>query len=71
MRALWNNLSDPCLHLLGIALLLVYLALGNGHRSDESVARSPLDFCKTCRTHFMPGKACACQLPGRMAHALP
>ena len=70
MRALWNNLSDPSLHLLAIASLLVYLAF-SGSWTDDGAASSPLGYCKSCHAHFMLGKACDCRLPGKIAHALP
>ena len=71
MRALWNNLSDPSLHLLAIALFLVYLAFGSGSWHDERDAASPLAFCKTCQVHYLPGKACDCRFPARIANLAP
>ena len=71
MRFIRNCLSDPSLHLMVIALLLVYLAFGGGPWSRDSSAEAPLPYCSKCHIHFLPGKTCECDLPGKIAHAAP
>jgi hypothetical protein len=68
MRSLWNNLGDPSLHLLVIALVVVYLAFGRGPRSEEPEA--PLPFCNACHSHYLPGDSCVCPPAGNFAHAV-
>ena len=70
MRSLWNSLGDPGLHLLVIALFLLYLAFGRGSSSAEERAISPLPYCESCRLHFMPGGSCSCDTMGRLVHAM-
>ncbi len=70
MRSLWNYLGDPGLHLLAIALVLVYLAFGVS-RSEDTVGEAPLPYCKACRFHYLPNKPCACRVGSGLAHALP
>ncbi len=69
MRSLGNLLSDPTLHLLMIALFLIYLAFGNSQRARDGFAESPLPVCKTCHIHFLPDRPCDCRTPGRFAQA--
>jgi hypothetical protein len=71
MRAIGNCLSDPSLHLLAIALLLVYLAFGGGSWSRDSSAETPLPYCQNCHFHFLPGKPCDCVLSRKLANATP
>ena len=63
MRTFWSNLGDPSLHLLVIALLVVYLAFGGRFSTDRRWAEAPLARCKVCRAHFLPGANCNCR-PG-------
>jgi hypothetical protein len=67
MRPLCNFLSDPTLHLLAIALFLIYLTFGGGLRWRDSFAESPLPICKVCHTHFLPDRPCECHLPKKIA----
>ena len=71
MRAIRDNLSDPGLHLLVIALILVYLAFGSRSWTDDDMASPPLAYCQRCHAHYLPGKGCVCRLPGKIAHAWP
>jgi hypothetical protein len=71
MRSLCNNLGDPSLHLLAIALIVVYLAFGRGSRSGDDRAEAPLPTCKRCLGHYLPGTTCDCRHPGGMANAAP
>jgi hypothetical protein len=71
MRSLWNFVSDPTLHLLAIALFLVYLTVAGGPRWRDSNGEAPLPSCKICHNHFMPGKLCECPLRKRFATAAP
>ena len=71
MRTLSNQLGDPSLHLLAIALFVVYLAFGRGHMSGAMRPEDPLPFCKVCHVHFLPGQTCDCRPAGSIAHALP
>jgi hypothetical protein len=71
MRSFWNCLGDPSLHLLTIAMIMVYLAFGRGSQSDDAWAASPLLSCKVCHGHYLPGKLCDCHSSGDIAHALP
>ena len=70
MRSFWNSLSDPGLHMLAIALVLVYLAFG-ASRWDDAVGVAPLPYCKACRFHYLPDKPCACRVGPGLAHASP
>jgi hypothetical protein len=70
MRSLWNSLGDPGLHLLAIALIVIYLAFSRGSSSAEERAVSPLPYCESCRLHFMPGGPCGCTGLGGMVHAM-
>ena len=71
MRSLWNFLSDPGLHILGIVLLLAYLTFGGRASSMQVWAESPLAFCQTCHVHHIPDEPCDCQRPRKVAHVRP
>jgi hypothetical protein len=71
MRYVRNCLSDPSLHLLAIALILVYLALGDRSTLREGSGEEPLAFCPKCRVHHLPEKTCDCVLPRKVADASP
>jgi hypothetical protein len=72
MKTVWNCLSDPSLHLLGIALLIVVAALGRPRPKDiELVAETPLAVCKKCHTHYFPFRPCRCDPSRDLAHAHP
>jgi hypothetical protein len=71
MRSVWNNLSDPSLHLLAIAVILVYLAFGQTPWSNAIRAEDPLPICKACRAHYLPGNLCECRPDLDFAHVLP
>jgi hypothetical protein len=59
MKRFWSCLGDPSLHMIGVAVLLVYLSLGLG-RSREPGADSRLVYCSTCRVHHYPESPCRC-----------
>ncbi len=71
MQSLRNSLGDPSLHLLGIALIVIYLAFGHGYGSSETSPEAPLPVCKSCNRHYLVGTTCICQKPGGIAHAVP
>jgi hypothetical protein len=71
MRSIWNNLGDPALHLLVIALILVYLALGRTPWSNALRAEDPLPVCNVCHSHYLPGNICECPAVHDFAHASP
>ena len=71
MRYVRNCLGDPSLHLLGIALILIYLAFGEGSRFPDHRADEPLAFCRKCHVHHLPNKPCDCGLHRKIANARP
>ncbi len=68
MRPIWNLLSDPTLHFLMIAGLLLFVAL-TSRGSRDLYAESPLPICSSCKGHFLPNHPCECPTPARIARA--
>jgi hypothetical protein len=71
MRSLLNNLGDPSLHLLAIAMIVVYLTFGRPSWSRDAQAEAPLPYCKVCHAHFLPGATCDCRPADDIANAFP
>jgi hypothetical protein len=71
MRSFWNCLGDPSLHLLTVAMIVVYLAFSRGAQPGDSRAEAPLATCTACHGYYLPGKTCECRSAGHIAHALP
>ncbi len=71
MRFVRNCLVDPSLHLLGIALILVYLAFGDRSKPRASDPDEPLAFCAKCRIHHLPERPCSCEASPKVAQARP
>lgn len=71
MRCFWQSLGDPSLHLIAIALIVLYIAIGRGSWSDSLRAEAPLPTCQRCHGHYLPGTRCDCSHPRGVAQAVP
>jgi hypothetical protein len=70
MRGVWNFLSDPSLHLLAIALVLIGLAIGSTG-SKEPTEESPVVFCTRCHAYHYSELVASCRGNPRIAQARP
>ena len=69
MRNIGNFLADPGLHLLGIALLVIYLTFGGSGWLKGSAAEAPLPVCSSCNVRYLPDRTCSCVATNPLATA--
>jgi hypothetical protein len=58
MKVMLGWLYDPCVHLIGIGLVVGYLIMGTGSESETENLADSLTRCPNCAAMHFAGTAC-------------